>query len=184
MTDLDLPPRWRDHRFAARLLAHPAPALRPTRRRPRAPRMAPALAGAVLGTAAGCTLGAALAALLMVLPAQLRAAPAPGSTDTGFEAFAADWRRAVARADLPAVTAATRLPFLFEGRPLDAAGFGQQAWPALFTPTLRRCWARAPALAEPGARAGRALTCGAYTLHFDASGGAWRLREFSADGEN
>jgi hypothetical protein len=182
MNDLDLPARWRNSAFATRLLALPAAAPRSTRRQSLPARLASMAAGAVLGTAAGCTLGAALAAVLMVLPAQLRAAPA--AAGPGFEAFASDWRRAVARGDLQAVTATTRLPFLFEGRPLDAAGFGREAWPALFTPTLRRCWAQAPALAEPGAPAERAITCGAYTLHFDATGGAWRLREFSADGEN
>jgi hypothetical protein len=182
MTDLDLPTRWSDSAFAARLLARPAATLRPARHQPPMARLASMAAGAVLGTAAGCTLGAALAALLMVLPAQLRAAPAPA--DTAFEAFATDWRRAVARGDAQAVAAATRLPFLFEGRALDAAGFSRQAWPALFTPALRRCWAHAKAVAEPGAAAERSLTCGAYTLHFDATGGAWRLREFSADGEN
>lgn len=181
MNDLDLPARWRDSGFATRLLALPATPLRPRRRQPLPARLASMAAGAVLGTAAGCTLGAALAALLMVLPAQLRAAPASSGAD--FEAFAGDWRRAVARGDLAAVTARTQLPFLFEGRSLDAAGFGRQVWPALFTPALRRCWAQAPALAEPGAAAERSITCGPYTLHFDASGGAWRLREFSADGE-
>lgn len=147
-----------------------------------AARLTSMAAGTVLGAAAGCTLGAALAVLLMVLPATLRAAPA--AADAGFEAFASDWRRAVARGDAQAVTAATRLPFLFEGRPLDAAGFNRQAWPALFTPALRRCWAQAKAVAEAGTPAERAITCGPYTLHFDAAGGAWRLREFSADGEN
>ena len=92
------------------------------------------------------------------------------------------WQNAVARNDSQAVVAAVRLPFLFQGRPLDAAGFVAQAWPAMFSPALRRCWSRARPLIE-----GRelTLTCAPYTLYFEPgpAPGTWLLREFGADGE-
>ena len=113
-----------------------------------------------------------------ILAAWLLPVAAQAVADDGFAAFHAEFRAAVARGDAQAVAA---LPFLFEGRALDTAGFRREAWPALFTPALRRCWARAPALAEPGQPAERSLHCAPYALHFDAQGGRWRLREFSAD---
>ncbi|MFT7723946.1 MAG: hypothetical protein QM788_14140 [Roseateles sp.] len=103
-----------------------------------------------------------------------------------FAPFLADWRAAVARGDADAVARRLRGPFLWEGRALDAAGFRRHAWPVLFTPALRRCWARTAPVAEPGQPGERALFCGPYGLHFDAQGGPgsqWALREFSADGE-
>lgn len=108
-------------------------------------------------------------------------AAGPALADDGFAAFHAGFRAAVARGDAEAVAALTRLPFLFEGRSQDAAGFRQHVWPALFTPALRRCWAQARALAEAAQPAERSLHCAPYALHFDADGGRWRLREFSAD---
>ena len=111
----------------------------------------------------------------------LLAAAAIAGADDGFAAFHDTFRTAVARGDAQAVAAVTRWPFLFEGRALDAAGFRRKAWPALFTPALRRCWAQAPAQAEPGQRGERSLHCAPYALHFDADRGRWQLREFSAD---
>lgn len=113
--------------------------------------------------------------------ALLLATAGAAGADDGFAAFHAGFRAAVARGDAQAVAALTRLPFLFEGRALDAAGFRREVWPALFAPALRRCWAQARALAEPGPGGDYSLHCAPYALHFDAAGGRWQLREFSAD---
>ena len=118
----------------------------------------------------------------VALAAMLAAAPA--CADDGFAAFHADFRAAMARDDgdaADAVIALTRFPFLFEGSGHDAAGFRRAVWPVLFTPALRRCWARARALSEPGQPGEWSLHCAPYALHFDAEGGRWQLREFSAD---
>ena len=111
----------------------------------------------------------------------LLAAAGPAGADDGFAAFHATFRIAVARGEVQAMVALTRLPFLFEGRVLDAAGFRREVWPALFTPALRRCWVQARALTEPGQPGERSLHCAPYALHFVADGGRWQLREFSAD---
>lgn len=112
------------------------------------------------------------------------AATALGATpnDAPIRPWLDDWQRAVARADAPAVAASVRLPFLFEGRQLDASGFVGKAWPSIFSPALRHCWSRARPMAE-----GRdqTLNCAPYTLYFEPgeAPGIWLLREFSADGE-
>lgn len=121
-----------------------------------------------------------LRASLLAAACALTIAPHAGADD-GFAAFQAGFRAAVARGDADAVATLTRLPFLFDGRPQDATGFRRVVWPALFTPSLRRCWAQARALSEPGQPGERSLHCTPYALHFDADGGRWRLREFSAD---
>lgn len=143
-------------------------------------RKAPAtLAGALLGTATGCVAGAALAALLMVVPAQVRATPVADPHLDAFSPWISAWQRDVARGDAQAVAAATRLPFRFEGRRLDAEGFVRAVWPALFKPALRRCWAQARPQAEGR---DRTLHCGAYTLYFEAGQRGWALREFNPEG--
>lgn len=129
----------------------------------------------------GRLLRAPVAVALLGLTAVLVAGAS--RADTGFDRFLADWRAAVARGDGDAVAARLHGGFLFEGRALDAAGFRRQAWPALFTPALRRCWAVAPVQLERDDRATRSLHCGAYSLHFDAAGGRWALRGFGADAE-
>jgi len=145
-------------------------------------RKAPAtFAGALLGTATGCVAGAALAALLMVVPAQVRAAPVADPLMDAFSPWITAWQRDVARGDAQAVAATTRLPFLFEGRRLDAEGFVRAVWPALFKPALRRCWAQARPQAEGS---DRTLHCGAYTLYFEAGQRGWALREFNAEGDS
>lgn len=121
-----------------------------------------------------------LRASLLAVACALSISPRAGADD-GFAAYLAEFRAAVARGDAEAVATLTRLPFLFEGRPQDATGFRRLVWPALFTPALRRCWAQARALAEPGQPGERSLHCTPYALHFDADGGRWQLREFAAD---
>lgn len=74
-----------------------------------------------------------------------------------------------------------QLPFLFDGRAEDRAGFVARVAPRLFVPAVRRCLQRARARAD-GDRL--ALDCPPYTFYLDRdAGGRWRIAEFGADGE-
>jgi len=115
---------------------------------------------------------------LMVLLLALACAPPSWADD--FAAFHARFRAAVATQDSAAVASLTRLPFLFEGRALESAGF-QRAAPKLFSAAQRRCLAKAPALPE-GDR--QVVFCKPYTYYFGRAGGSYRLLEFAADGED
>jgi hypothetical protein len=106
--------------------------------------------------------------------------PPVAAAPLGWSAFDVQWRAAMALGDPAAVASLTRMPFLFEGRPLDRAGF-EHAVPKLFDARLRRCMARAPAVPEPAEPGVRVMSCAPYNFYFDAQGGTWRLREFAVD---
>lgn len=63
-------------------------------------------------------------------------------TDPEFNRFWIKFKAAVARNDKAAVTDMTKLPFMLGGKDLDRAGFIKQ-YSSLFTPKMRRCFARA-----------------------------------------
>jgi hypothetical protein len=107
------------------------------------------------------------------------AQPVPAFSD-----FQGRFRDALARQDAAALAALTHLPFRFEGRLHGHEAFVQQVWPRLFSASVRRCLAQAPALTEGAGGTERVMFCRPYSFHFDASDGAWRLREFAADGED
>jgi hypothetical protein len=103
------------------------------------------------------------------------ALPAPDG-----QAFLAALRAAAAQPNLQALTDLVALPFLFEGRTLDRSMFALEAAPAMFTPAVRRCLARA----VPRADADRwVLWCRPYAFYLGPVRGRWRLIEFGADGE-
>jgi hypothetical protein len=62
--------------------------------------------------------------------------------DPEFTTFWIKFKAAVARNDKAAVADLTKLPFMFETKELDRAGFIRQ-YGSLFTPKMRRCFARA-----------------------------------------
>lgn len=97
-----------------------------------------------------------------------------------FAAFQSEFRKAIARNDAAAIADLTRLPFLFESRPRDRAGF-LAIYPTLFTPSVRRCLASARATGESG---DEVVSCPPYAFYFDQLKGVWKLREFNADGED
>ena len=105
---------------------------------------------------------------------------AAASAVLDFNAFHSEFRAAIGRNDGARVADLTRLPFLFEGRPRDRAGF-LRIYPQLFNPAVRRCLATAQALPEGG---DRVVFCAPYAFYFDRQGGGWKLREFNADGED
>lgn len=97
-----------------------------------------------------------------------------------YPAFKQGFRAALARRDYPAVADSTRLPFLFEGKPLARDGFVRIA-PRLFDAKTRRCLAHREAMPEDGAMV---VSCPPHAFYFRrARDGAWRLEEFNADGE-
>jgi hypothetical protein len=111
------------------------------------------------------------------------APPTVGAADAGrdFEAFRDRCRAALPARDATAIADLTRLPFLYEGRCLDRAGFVQAA-PALFDARLSACLAQARPQAEG---ADRLLYCAPCTFHLRTdAGGRWRLAEFAAGGED
>lgn len=100
--------------------------------------------------------------------------------DAGFAAFARRFTAAIEAGDANAVATLTRLPFLFEGRPLAHDEF-TGAFTRLFDADVRRCLARgAFKPEEPGLRV---AFCPPYAFYFGLSRGEWRLVEFAADGE-
>ncbi len=116
---------------------------------------------------------AGLAAWLLVGVCAVPAQPTPG-----FEAFLKRFRTAMAANDAQAVADLTALPFLFDSRPRDRAGF-VRIYPELFTAAVRRCLQRATPVAEDGRQV---MFCAPYGFYFGVHDGAWRLIEFGADG--
>ena len=62
--------------------------------------------------------------------------------DPEFTAFWTKFKAAVARNDKAAVADMTKLPFMIDSKDVDRAGFIKQ-YSSLFTPSVRRCFARA-----------------------------------------
>ena len=123
------------------------------------------------GTRRACRLAAALLALAP------GAAPVAG--EATFDQYLQAFRRALAADDRVALASLTQLPFLYEGRGLDASGF-RQAIPELFTPAVRRCLAQARPIAEDDRYV---LFCSPYGFYFGRTADGYRLIEFMADGE-
>jgi len=69
-------------------------------------------------------------------------AQSPVLPATDFEKFFAEFKAAVARDDVKSVTELTRLPFLFDSKPRDSAGF-QKIYPQLFDAKVRACFVMA-----------------------------------------
>ncbi len=99
-----------------------------------------------------------------------------------FAGFHARFRAAVGAQDGPALAGLSRLPFLFEGRALDRAGFQRDMPRLLFADAQRRCLARQAALPDGGDR--RVVFCRPYAFYFGRVDGQYRFLEFAADGED
>jgi hypothetical protein len=98
-------------------------------------------------------------------------------------AFAADFERfraAIRANDAEAAADLTALPFLFDGRPRDRAGFLAEVYPALFDDEVRGCVAEA----EPAQEESHFVVyCGTYIFYFGMTAGGYRLQDFVADPE-
>lgn len=125
-------------------------------------------------TQAARRMGRLVAALLALAPVAR-----PLASEASFDEFLLAFRRALADDDHEALASLTQLPFLYEGRGLDAAGL-RQAIPGLFTPTVRRCLAQARPIVEDDRYV---VFCSPYGFYFGRIGDGYRLVEFMADGE-
>ena len=96
-----------------------------------------------------------------------------------FEKFLAEFQAAVARNDARFVVELTQLPFLFDSKPRDGAGF-QKIYPQLFGAKARACFATANAVIEQDAHV---VNCGRYIFYFRVVNGRYRLIKFAADPE-
>jgi len=97
-----------------------------------------------------------------------------------FDDFYRGFQAAAARNDSDAIAELTRLPFLFEGVPLDRTEF-VAALPQLFTQAVRDCVARTEPILED---LRYVVFCRPYAFYFGRQKGLWRLDEFAADGED
>ncbi len=95
----------------------------------------------------------------------------------GFAGFWQDFRGAVVMGDAKSIAGATRTPFLFEGKSLDAGEF-EAAAPRLFDKAIRACFRTATPVTEGDQRL---LFCRGTIFVFARDGGQWRFTEIGVD---
>jgi hypothetical protein len=100
------------------------------------------------------------------------------TSDPAFDSFWKTFKVAVAKNDKEAVADLTKLPFLYESKERDRAGF-LKIYPALFTPRVRKCFATAKLVKE---QENYDVFCGQLIFYFgkDADG-KYKLLEFGAN---
>jgi len=96
-----------------------------------------------------------------------------------FNSFFSAFKAAVARNDAKAVAGMTELPFLFDSKLRDSAGF-QKIYPQLFDAKVRSCFAKAKPVVEQDAQV---VNCGRYLFYFRTVKNRYRFIEFAADPE-
>jgi len=97
--------------------------------------------------------------------------------DPEFTAFWIKFKAAVARSDKATVADMTKLPFLLSSEEIDRAGFIKQ-YSSLFTPSVRRCFARARPSQDQDAME---IFCGDEIFLFAKVGGVYKLREIGVN---
>jgi hypothetical protein len=102
-----------------------------------------------------------------------------GAAGGQFRKIFAEFKAAVARNDAQSVAELTQLPFLFDSKSRDSAGF-QKIFPQLFNAKVRACFATAKAVIEQDAHV---VNCVRYIFYFRDVNGRYRLIEFAADPE-
>jgi len=98
-------------------------------------------------------------------------------TDPEFTAFWIKFKAAVARSDKAAVADMTKLPFLLSSEEVDRAGFIKQ-YKSLFTPSVRRCFARARPSRDQDAME---IFCGEQIFLFAKVGGVYKFTDIGAN---
>jgi len=122
----------------------------------------------VLGIMLICLLGGAL---------QVSSQSPTTKTDRAFTAFWARFKAAVARNDKAAVADLTKLPFTVNNKDLNRAGFIKQ-YKSLFTPKMRRCFARARPTRDQDAME---IFCGNQIFLFAKVDGVYKFTEIGAN---
>ena len=98
-------------------------------------------------------------------------------TDPVFTAFWIKFKAAVARNDKNAVADMTKLPFMIGSTDLDRAGFIKQ-YSSLFTPRVRRCFARAKPMKDQEVYE---IFCGQQIFLFGKVDGVYRFAEIGVN---
>ena len=94
-----------------------------------------------------------------------------------FTSFWIKFKAAVARKDKPAVADMTKLPFMLDNKDLDRAGFIKQ-YSSLFTPKMRRCFARA---GPSGDHDAMEIFCGQQIFLFAKVDGVYKFTEIGVN---
>jgi hypothetical protein len=118
-------------------------------------------------------------ALLLMLGSALQVS-SQGRTvkvDPEFNTFWIRFKAAVARNDKAAVADMTKLPFMLESKSLDRAGFIKQ-YSSLFTPKMRRCFARARLSKDQEAME---IFCGDEIFLFAKVSGVYKFTEIGVN---
>ena len=97
--------------------------------------------------------------------------------DPEFNTFWIKFKAAVAHNDKAAVADMTKLPFLFESNEVDRAGFIRQ-YSSLFTPKIRRCFARARPSRDQDAME---IFCGDQIFLFAKISGVYKFTEIGVN---
>ena len=120
--------------------------------------------------------------LLLVLCSGLTASSLPSQgrrakADAEFTAFWIKFKAAVARNDKAAVADLTKLPFMVNNKDLNRAGFIKQ-YKSLFTPKMRRCFARARPTRDQDAME---IFCGHQIFLFAKVDGVYKFTEIGVN---
>ena len=121
-------------------------------------------------------LGAIMMLLLGGSP-QVWAQGGSAKIDPAFNAFWIKFKAAVARSDKGAVADLTKLPFMIENKDLDRAAFVKQ-YSSLFTPRVRRCFARAKPTRDQDAYE---IFCGQQIFLFGKVDGIYKFTEIGVN---
>mgnify|MGYP001037983087 CR=1 FL=1 len=98
--------------------------------------------------------------------------------DPGFESFWKTFKAAIAKNDKEAVADVTKLPFLYDSKERDRAGF-IKIYPSLFTARIRRCIATAKLVKE---QENYDVFCGQLIFYFGKdSDGNYKFLEFGVN---
>ena len=97
--------------------------------------------------------------------------------DPAFNAFWIKFKAAVARSDKGGVADLTKLPFMMDGKNLDRAGFIKR-YGSLFTPRVRRCFARAKLTKDQDAYE---IFCGQQIFLFGKVDGVYKFTEIGVN---
>jgi hypothetical protein len=100
------------------------------------------------------------------------------ATDPAFDTFWKTFKAAIAKNDKEAVADLTKLPFLYESKERDRAGF-IRIYPSLFTPRIRKCMASAKLVKE---QENYDVFCGQLIFYFGKdSDGKYKFLEFGVN---
>jgi hypothetical protein len=115
--------------------------------------------------------------VLLVAGSQVLAQRQSSKIDPAFTAFWIKFKAAVAKSDKGGVADLTKLPFMIENQDLDRAAFIKQ-YGSLFTPRVRRCFARAKPTKDQDAYE---IFCGQQIFLFGKVDGVYKFTEIGVN---